>query len=305
MDLSIIVPTRDNAGPLVRAVQSLLAQTLASIEVIVIDDGSRDDTAQQLAALAAADPRLVVLAGGGRGVSAARNMGLAAARGDYLAFLDDDDWADAGMAASLVAAARETGAGILVAGHHVDFHDECEGLLHSERRLPPADWLADGGARQPCAAIHNQLGFVWNKLYARAMIQQAGIRFDPALSLFEDVRFNAAAFGAIGRATGPSTGGVAFVGQAFVHYVQRPRETLGNRRRPDWLERRFAAIDDGCAILQSLGVDGRAARALGLELRARSLWASLRGQTAAAGRGEALRLLPALALAAAPRGMAA
>ncbi|MFU2208418.1 glycosyltransferase family 2 protein [Solidesulfovibrio sp. C21] len=90
--VSVIIPTRDRADMVVRAVASALAQTHAVLEVIVVDDGSTDDTPAALAAID--DPRLRVLRHApGRGVSAARNRGLATARGEYLALLDsDDEW---------------------------------------------------------------------------------------------------------------------------------------------------------------------------------------------------------------------
>lgn len=88
--VSVIIPTRDRVGMVVRAVASALAQTHVRLEVLVIDDGSTDDTVTRLAQIA--DPRLRVLRHQtGRGVSAARNTGLAAATGAYLALLDSDD----------------------------------------------------------------------------------------------------------------------------------------------------------------------------------------------------------------------
>jgi glycosyltransferase involved in cell wall biosynthesis len=88
--VSAIIPTRDRAGMVLRAVASVLAQTHARLEVLVVDDGSGDDTLARLADVA--DQRLRVLRHAKcRGVSAARNTGLAAARGAYLALLDSDD----------------------------------------------------------------------------------------------------------------------------------------------------------------------------------------------------------------------
>lgn len=90
--VSVVIPTRDRAELVVRAVASVLAQTHAALDVVVVDDGSADDTAARLSAVA--DPRLRVLAHPvGRGVSAARNTGLGTVRGAYAALLDsDDEW---------------------------------------------------------------------------------------------------------------------------------------------------------------------------------------------------------------------
>jgi len=88
--VSVVIPTHDRAGLVLRALASVLAQTPAALDVVVVDDGSTDDTAARLADVC--DPRLRVLRHGAcRGVSAARNTGLGAARGAYLALLDSDD----------------------------------------------------------------------------------------------------------------------------------------------------------------------------------------------------------------------
>jgi glycosyltransferase involved in cell wall biosynthesis len=88
--VSVIVPTYNRAGLLIRAIDSILSQTFTEFEVIVIDDASTDGTAAVLSGIA--DPRVRVLrhdANGGGG--AARNTGIVAARAEYLAFLDSDD----------------------------------------------------------------------------------------------------------------------------------------------------------------------------------------------------------------------
>ena len=87
--VSVIIPTCNRAGTVVRAVKSVLDQTLKDLEVIVVDDGSTDDTIELLGGIA--DARLQVLSQSNRGVSAARNFGLSKARGRFLALLDSDD----------------------------------------------------------------------------------------------------------------------------------------------------------------------------------------------------------------------
>ncbi len=87
--ISVIIPAY-NAGPWIEeAVHSVLVQTHAHLEVIVVNDGSTDDTLARL--LAIPDPRLRVVDQANAGVSAARNMGLAIAVGDFITFMDGDD----------------------------------------------------------------------------------------------------------------------------------------------------------------------------------------------------------------------
>ncbi len=86
--VSVIIPTYNYGRFLREAIDSALAQTYRPIEVIVVDDGSTDDTPQVLAAYG---ERIRVIRQDNRGAGAARNRGTAAAKGDYLAFLDSDD----------------------------------------------------------------------------------------------------------------------------------------------------------------------------------------------------------------------
>jgi hypothetical protein len=92
--VSIVIPVHDAAELVVDAVASALAQTHPRVEVVVVDDGSRDDPAAALARFAAAGGRLRLLRQENRGAAAARNRGIAEARGDLVHFLDADDVLD-------------------------------------------------------------------------------------------------------------------------------------------------------------------------------------------------------------------
>jgi glycosyltransferase involved in cell wall biosynthesis len=88
MRISVIITTYNRAHVVGEAIESVLAQTRAPDEIIVVDDGSADDT---LARLAAFEGRITVIAKANGGVSSARNAGIAAATGEWVTFLDDDD----------------------------------------------------------------------------------------------------------------------------------------------------------------------------------------------------------------------
>lgn len=110
--MSVVLPTRDRWPLLSRALAAALGQLGVEVEVVVVDDGSSDETPARLAAME--DPRVVVLRNeAGTGVARARNRGIEAAAGEWIAFLDDDDiWAPRKLRAQLDAAAR-TGAALV------------------------------------------------------------------------------------------------------------------------------------------------------------------------------------------------
>jgi GT2 family glycosyltransferase len=125
LEVSVVIPTRDR-WPLLSAtaLPVALGQEDVDLEVVVVDDGSTDETPVQLRALQATEPRLRVLRHDRpRGVSAARNAGLAAARGEWVAFLDDDDvWSPRKLRAQLDVAGAENAcyvyAGAVALGEH-------------------------------------------------------------------------------------------------------------------------------------------------------------------------------------------
>ena len=94
MLISVIVPVYNVEAYLEKCVNSILHQTYENIEVILIDDGSTDNSGAICDALAADDSRIKVLHKSNGGVSSARNLGISVASGAYICFVDSDDWLD-------------------------------------------------------------------------------------------------------------------------------------------------------------------------------------------------------------------
>ena len=95
--ISIVVPVYNCEKYLNKCVQSLLTQTYQNIEVILVDDGSTDSSPEMCDSYAASDGRVKVMHIRNDGVAVARKKGYSAANGDYIAFLDGDDWAESDM----------------------------------------------------------------------------------------------------------------------------------------------------------------------------------------------------------------
>jgi glycosyltransferase involved in cell wall biosynthesis len=118
--VSVIIPVYNTAPYLRRCLDSVCGQTLRDIEIICINDGSTDNSLEILHEYAAKDKRIRIIAfPENRGAGAARNAGLDAAKGEYLACLDSDDYVDLGFYKNIFDGAVESGAELLFADHYV------------------------------------------------------------------------------------------------------------------------------------------------------------------------------------------
>jgi GT2 family glycosyltransferase len=166
--VSVIVPVRDGAKFIGEALDSVLAQTFRQLEVIVVDDGSRDTTPRVVEARLAHDPRLRLIRQANRGVAAARNRALADARGEFVAPLDADDLWDPTKIERQVARIREAGdRTALVYCWWVSIDGDGQVLDCSPR------WTLEGDASDALLEV-NFTGNASVPLYRRQLLEQIG-----------------------------------------------------------------------------------------------------------------------------------
>lgn len=175
MTVSIIVPVYNVENTLERCVRSLMAQTLRSIEIILVNDGSPDRSPEICRQLASEDGRIRVIDKPNGGVSSARNAGLDAARGKYVMFCDSDDWVEPDWCESMVSLC---GSGDMVI---------CE-IDRADLKTEHAMWQEDAPRNQ---ILHYPLlaSSPVNKLYDTSVIRQSGLRFREGLYVGEDLCF--------------------------------------------------------------------------------------------------------------------
>lgn len=113
-ELSVIVPVYNAQQFLSKCIDSVLCQNEHDFELILVDDGSRDDSGKICDEYAKTDCRVKVIHQENSGVSAARNQGIAAAAGEYIGFVDSDDWIEQNMFERLLSEAKNTGADIVM-----------------------------------------------------------------------------------------------------------------------------------------------------------------------------------------------
>lgn len=286
--VSVVLPTRNRAEYVERAIDSALGQTVREVEVIVVDDASTDDTADVLAPLASADRRLrIIRHDEPRGAPAARNAGIEAAAGPVVAFLDDDCvWAPEKLEKQL--AVMDAERGVAYCRHAIQHGEE---------------WVVEGepgAAREGARALlrKNYIG-TYAAVVRRDLLQEAG-GFDEALPRLQDWDLMLR----LGRRTG-----FAYVPELLVHGYQLPTGiTMDTEALPVAAERMVERHRDHLDILDlaalhyGLGkyllVDGLAAparryfgRAIRLDPGTAAHWAALALALLGPGPARAIRRL--------------
>lgn len=188
---SIIVPVYRTPIPLLqRFLRSAREQTLADIEIILVDDASPDECPRILDEAAARDPRLTVVHRGTNGrAGVARNDGLERARGEYVLFADADDVIRPDMCETLVGLARARGAEIVACSWSLI---DAEGCRLGQIRLPDRTHNLLSSASQKTRCFRTLNYAPWNKVFRRATI--AKMRFEQfEANIGEDTLFNVAA----------------------------------------------------------------------------------------------------------------
>lgn len=188
--LSIVVPAHNVEPYIDECLHSLRRQAYRKIEVIVVDDGSQDASGRIGKRHRLRDPRIRVLTRPNGGPSAARNAGVAAARGEFLTFVDPDDLVRPEGLRRAIATLRET---------HSDFAVLSYDRMRAGRRQQPGLWIVAAHAtrRLRCtidSAPDIQVNaVVWSKVFRRSFYDAAGIRF-PEGAIYEDQPVSARAY---------------------------------------------------------------------------------------------------------------
>ena len=188
MKVSVIMPCYNCEKSAVRTVQSIQAQTFEDWELIAVNDGSSDQTGKVLDELSAQDARIRVIHQENGGVSRARNAGMAAAQGEWLAFVDADDRPMPKMLEVLLS--LYTGAEDILCAAHIMHH-----LDEGGREEVLA--CADGDLQTVLESLirgDSALNTMWDKLYRTDFVRENRLIVPPDVRIGEDVLFNLDAF---------------------------------------------------------------------------------------------------------------
>ncbi len=186
--VSIIVPVYNAEKTLDRCVDSILKQTYRDFELILLDDGSTDASGEICDSYKEKDERVSVVHKENTGVSDTRNQGIAMAAGEYIQFLDSDDWITPEATSLFVHTAQDACCDMVIS----DFY-RVIGERVSQKGAIEDDGLMDRAAyansmmQKPADFYY---GVLWNKLYRRSIIEEYHLRMDSEVSWCEDFMFN-------------------------------------------------------------------------------------------------------------------
>lgn len=177
--VSVIIPCYNAEKNLVQCIDSIRSQTLNQIEIICVDDGSADATLDILHDYQERDSRIRVIQQENAGAGAARNVGLDRASGEYLSFLDADDFFETDMLEKAVAAAETWQADYVVfrADRYYSSEDRYEEIPWSLRSsdLPP--YMPFSYRQLTDNVFLSFVGWAWDKLFRRSFVQEHHLRF--------------------------------------------------------------------------------------------------------------------------------
>ncbi len=187
-EVSIIVPVYNAQKNLERCIESVLKQDYEDFELILMDDGSGDNSGSICDSYALKDKRIRVVHKENSGVSDTRNLAMEMAQGEYLQFLDSDDWITPDATGLMVRMAKEHHSEMVI----TDFY-----RVIGERLAHKGDIREDGLLSREEFALYMMenpadfyYGVLWNKLYRRDIIMEYGLRMDKNISWCEDFIFN-------------------------------------------------------------------------------------------------------------------
>ncbi len=186
--VSIIVPIYNAEKYIDRCIQSILKQTYKDFELILMDDGSKDSSAEICDRAAAADERVRVVHKENSGVSDTRNQGLALAQGEYIQFLDADDWITENATELFVHAMENSGADMVISDfYRVNGENVAVKGAIEKDGLQSLQEFAGELITRPADFYY---GVLWNKFFKRSIISEFEICMDKSISWCEDFIFN-------------------------------------------------------------------------------------------------------------------
>lgn len=216
--ISVILPVYNVEQYIAKSIHSVLNQSYIDFELIVVIDGSKDNSEVIAREFEKTDLRVKVYTKPNGGLSDARNYGLNVATGEFIYFLDSDDWIEPNLLEDNIKILEDKNLDFIVFGFYQDNVDSNEQLIENIPHIPENNEWINSEPIYFTPYMLNILGYAWNKIYRKGYLDKHQIKFTIGVSLVEDILFNAKVYQYADR--------IVFNPKPYVHYIQRPVVTL-------------------------------------------------------------------------------
>ena len=210
--LSVIIPVYNGEKFLERCLASLINQKYTNIEILCINDGSSDESAEIIRKFALADNRVVLIEQENCGVSAARNNGINAANGDYVTFCDQDDYEDENIYIEMISSIEKEQSDMAICGIEVIDELEEKSFIRNLDGIDDKFDLLNEGMLIAC---------VWNKIFKKSIINKFNLSFLTGFQIAEDLEF---AFKYLVCCSDK----ISFINKPFYKYIQHGTNAICN-----------------------------------------------------------------------------
>lgn len=245
--VTVVIPVYNTKKYLEKCVDSITGQTFQNIEILLIDDGSTDGSAELCDELGEKDDRIRVIHKQNGGAATARNLGMDIAQGKYIMFIDSDDWLDSDAVETLVEHADENNVDVIRFGYVREFEDKQ--LVKRNTFLEERVYLDDeclDVCRQILGLTGKELAYPENmnylascgfNMYKKELLQKSGVRFTPIrkIGAFVDGLFNFCVFMNVKR--------FEFIDKPYYHYRKTNETAATARYRVNYINRQIILFE--------------------------------------------------------------
>jgi len=230
--ISIVIPVYNTVSYLEKCLSSICNQTYQNLEIICVDDGSFDGSERIVDVFAERDNRIIVLHKKNGGESSARNAGLNLCTGDYIGFMDCDDWIEPEMYEMLVSALEKNTVDLVATGYYIDTDSTSK---RAENRLAVSNEVFN--RHQLMEYVYRRddyrgfTGYNWCKLYKKEILKNKmgmWILFEKNLKIGGDILY----FSEVAL----NTNRAFYVNESYYHYFQRKNSTYHSQNEEIWVD---------------------------------------------------------------------
>lgn len=223
--VSIIVPVYNVEKYITKCIESVINQTYTDIEILIVDDGSPDRSIEKIEIYN--DPRIKILRKENGGLSDARNYGLERSKGEYIIFVDSDDWIDTDFLSNCINYLdNNQEIDLIILGYIKDYEDKNEKTLRTQTVIPiRKNFIVKDLNLEFNSQNIDLMGYTVNKIYRKSIISKGNHRFLRGITLVEDALFN---FNVL-----KDVKNILFLDKAYYHYRIKPVKTLMSTFRKD------------------------------------------------------------------------